>query len=354
MSSRRHSRGLFAGSTSRASSMRHPTRVVLAAVLAVMLVQMPGPAHAFFGKSKAAATDDAAITGDPEVVTEAVTDELIATNPAAVSASSDEAAARVSASASTEFGDDVGHGSATKKVKRESILEMLHVPHPFSSSGTSKPSIDEKHPGATNPLKYVDLEPPAKVKSRNKVLQYPVCNRAEPNLEGTTVNETKSAAKMLRNYVVGKLKLATTFNAPFKSSTYFCNLLPKKMYADLTTHFPPDKAFSNYASKQKACNSYGCRYAMDIGGVIGDGKKTVKPSAIWPQRAKAVRTWKGLRDVLFSKDFESALWQKLGVTSRISRREIRIFSDKSGQSNGRVHTDQVGRCTLNVARRPPH
>jgi hypothetical protein len=50
----------------------------------------------------------------------------------------------------------------------------------------------------------------------------------------------------------------------------------------------------------------------------------------------AATTRKKLRNVVFSKDFEGALFKKLGVTRKIKRREIRIFSDKSGQSNGRL------------------
>jgi len=39
---------------------------------------------------------------------------------------------------------------------------------------------------------------------------------------------------------------------------------------------------------------------------------------------------------------EAALWAKLGVIRKVKKREIRILSDKAGQSNGRVHTDQAG------------
>ena len=77
----------------------------------------------------------------------------------------------------------------------------------------------------------------------------------------------------VKDYVVRKINMATTFDAPFKSSTYFCNLWPRDMYANMTKLFPPDKAFSNYAAKIKTCNVHGCRYAMDIGAIIGNNPK---------------------------------------------------------------------------------
>ena len=76
---------------------------------------------------------------------------------------------------------------------------------------------------------------------------------------------------------------------------------------------------------------------MDINAIIGSNPKSKRN---WPDWADAVPTWKKLKTIVFSKDFEHALFTKLGVTRKIKRREIRIFSDKSGQSNGRVHTDQ--------------
>ena len=37
-------------------------------------------------------------------------------------------------------------------------------------------------------------------------------------------------------------------------------------------HFPPDRAFTNFAAKQgKGCNAQGCRFAMDVGAIIGGG-----------------------------------------------------------------------------------
>jgi hypothetical protein len=51
----------------------------------------------------------------------------------------------------------------------------------------------------------------------------------------------------VKDYVVEKIKLAATFKAPFATSTYFCNLWPEDVYANMTRQFPPDKSFSNYA-----------------------------------------------------------------------------------------------------------
>lgn len=318
-------------------------------LVVALLLHAPTPTEAWFrSKVAAAASDDSAIPGEPEVVTEAVTEELIAKEPTSAVGEEPTDGATEFADGGSEADDVNGPASSSadndsKKPKRSSgttsILEKLHVPHAFSTSGATLPSNAVQHQGVLNPLKYINVEVPAAVKERNRVIEYPVCNGEEPDVESLLAmdsNRTKSAAKV-KDYVVSKIKLATTFNAPFKSSTYFCNLWPEDMYANMTKLFPPDEAFSNYEAKQKTCNVHGCRYAMDIGAIIGTKAKAKRN---WPQHGDAVNTWKKLRNVVFSADFERALFQKLGVTRKVGRREIRIFSDKSGQSNGRVHTDQ--------------
>jgi photosystem II stability/assembly factor-like uncharacterized protein len=76
---------------------------------------------------------------------------------------------------------------------------------------------------------------------------------------------------------------------------------------------------------------------MDIGALL---KRNGKAGKKWKEHEEARATWQLLNDVVFSKTFEEALFEKLGVkSSKVKRREIRIFSDDSGQSNGRVHTD---------------
>uniref|UniRef100_A0A7S0S8Y1 Uncharacterized protein n=1 Tax=Mantoniella antarctica TaxID=81844 RepID=A0A7S0S8Y1_9CHLO len=209
----------------------------------------------------------------------------------------------------------------------------------FSTTGITLASTAVKHQGVLNPIKYVAELAPAEVKARNKVIEYPVCNVDEPDVSA----DLAPGKFKVKDYVVSKLHLATTLSAPFRSSTYFCNLWPADMYANLTKYYPPERSFSNYAAKQKSCNVNGCRYAMDIGAIIGKGKQTVAAARNWPEHAEAVATWEQLRAVVFSAEFEKAMWKKLGVTKKVTKREIRIFSDKAGQSSGRVHTDQDAR-----------
>lgn len=304
---------------SRSSSSSSSRLAAIGVVtLAVLALNAPTGASAFssvFGKNANAgdgATEDPGLAGEPAVVTEAVTEEIHSEDPAEK--------------------PGAGEPSPTRK-KSEGLLDALHVPSLLSTSGKTLPSHDVKHQNVIDPLKYVNDEPPKEVKRRNRVLNYPVCDQNEP----TSVKPSDEGAAM-KAYVVEKLKMATTITAPFKSATYFCNLWPQAMYRNLTAHFPPDRAFTNYATKSKSCNAQGCRFAMDVGAIIGPKSKP----AVWQKGTfpAAVNTWKTLKDIVFSKDFESALFSKLGVTRKVKKREIRVFSDKSGQSNGRVHTDQ--------------
>ena len=76
------------------------------------------------------------------------------------------------------------------------------------------------------------------------------------------------------------MKFCVIKNVPFYILPFYewyrlrdATLWPQDMYANMTRLFPPDKAFSNYAAKIKTCNLHGCRYAMDIGAIIGNNAK---------------------------------------------------------------------------------
>ena len=88
----------------------------------------------------------------------------------------------------------------------------------------------------------------------------------------------------------------------------------------------------------KNCGAGGCRYSLSAFKLV---QKSSQPG--WPQFKKAKQLYQHLINIVFSKDFESALWKKLGVTKKIQRREFRILSDKNGFSNGRIHTDLQAR-----------
>jgi len=190
------------------------------------------------------------------------------------------------------------------------------------------------------------LAPAPKEKlTQNKVSEYPTCEGVGEGEEEFEEEEFVGGGEETQQIdrrrttarAVARVKKARRFTKPFKYATYFCDVWPKDVYENLTKHWPPMEAFSNYASKSKSCRAFGCRYAMDIGAIL---KRNGKAGKKWREHEEARATWQLLNDVVFSKTFEEALFEKLGVkSSKVKRREIRIFSDDSGQSNGRVHTD---------------
>lgn len=193
------------------------------------------------------------------------------------------------------------------------------------------------------------LAPAPKEKlTQNKVNEYPTCEgggeeefEEEEEFVGggeetQQIDRRRTTARATAR-ATARVKKSWRFTKPFKYATYFCDVWPKDVYENLTKHWPPMEAFSNYASKSKSCRAFGCRYAMDIGAIL---KRNGKAGKKWKEHEEARATWQLLNDVVFSKTFEEALFEKLGVkSSKVKRREIRIFSDDSGQSNGRVHTD---------------
>ena len=189
------------------------------------------------------------------------------------------------------------------------------------------------------------LAPAPKEKlTQNKVNEYPTCERGgeeefeeEEEFVGGGGETQQIDRRRTTARATARVKKSWRFTKPFKYATYFCDVWPKDVYENLTKHWPPMEAFSNYASKSKSCRAFGCRYAMDIGAIL---KRNGKAGKKWKEHEEARATWQLLNDVVFSKTFEEALFEKLGVkSSKVKRREIRIFSDDSGQSNGRVHTD---------------
>ncbi|KAK3238660.1 hypothetical protein CYMTET_51339 [Cymbomonas tetramitiformis] len=156
--------------------------------------------------------------------------------------------------------------------------------------------------------------------------EYPSCNAT-----------TLTSYSGVLDYVVQQLEAAPTFTQPFNYSTYFCSFWPAETYAKLVEYFPPDVMFDNYKAKQKSCGEGGCRYAMEHTTILKAKEK--KKKTLWPQISEAKPFWQNISDIVFSPQFEKALWKKLDVKPSIKRRELRILSDKNGWANGRIHTD---------------
>jgi len=88
-------------------------------------------------------------------------------------------------------------------------------------------------------------------------------------------------------------------------------------------------------AKENSCGKGGCRYSMTSSSIT----KRKTAASNYPKWAQARTLYKKLQDIVFSREFESALFKKLGVTKVVKTREFRILSDKHGYSNGRIHTD---------------
>ena len=68
-----------------------------------------------------------------------------------------------------------------------------------------------------------------------------------------------------------------------------------------------------------------------------------RPPASYVKFGQARLLYQKLLGIVFSREFEAALFKKLGVTKAVKSREFRILSDKHGYSNGRIHTDMAAR-----------
>mmetsp|Transcript_23507 Transcript_23507/g.39387 ORF Transcript_23507/g.39387 Transcript_23507/m.39387 type:complete len:300 (+) Transcript_23507:134-1033(+) len=154
------------------------------------------------------------------------------------------------------------------------------------------------------------------------VLQYPRCQYAHVD----AIDD--------KDFIIKQLTASPTFTKPFDSATYFCGLFPPTLFREIIENFPPDKAFENYASKIKKCDLGGCRYSLSAFNILRQ-----KKIPNWPGFQPAKKLYQKLVDIVFSSEFEKALWEKLKITKKSTRREFRILSDKHGFSNGRIHTD---------------
>lgn len=185
--------------------------------------------------------------------------------------------------------------------------------------------------GSRIPIDEIPTKPghlgTSKVVNQSKhVLEYPMCKYH--NTERLTD----------KSFIIKQLVAAPTYTRPFNAATYFCGMLPQHIYTQLIENFPPDKFFENYENKVKSCDSGGCRYSLSAFSLT-----KANTWRGWQQFQRAKILYKHLISIFFSKEFEAALWKKLGIKEKVKRRELRILSDKHGFSNGRIHTDLQAR-----------
>ena len=171
----------------------------------------------------------------------------------------------------------------------------------------------------------------AGVSPRPKVDWYVGCPAGRPKLKKQGSTDSDHAVSVLGG--------SPTLSVPFRYATYFCDILPEDLYTDLEKNWPPDTVMDNFAAKSKTCKNTGCRFYVSALEKLRGGP-TPRQMKNWDKWSKAKEAWQRLKDLVFGKEFERALFAKLQVRRPIKRREIRIFTDRSGFANGRVHTDR--------------
>jgi len=146
-------------------------------------------------------------------------------------------------------------------------------------------------------------------------------------------------------YFLYKLDKALYYTEPFKYM-YFCDMFHPEFYAQLARHFPPTRvmqpAVKRTQSKMKSRAQYSAagsnnyadrRWKMSVFDIF-----EMKPTSHWPLLRPAVKTWKKLEEMLFSKEVETVLWKRFNLTRTPKFRDFRVQTDKTGYSIG-VHPD---------------
>ena len=219
------------------------------------------------------------------------------------------------------------------KWKSRTLTNLKENPEPMRASRvaiTNLKDIQEMAPGYYGEQGGKGSAKPSGVAPRPKVDWYIGCPVSRPKLKPLGKSEREHSTKILGS--------SPTLASPFRYATYFCDILPEPLYEDINKYWPPDNVMDNFAQKSKTCKSTGCRFYVSALEKLGG--KEPKALSNWESWPKAKDAWTRLRNVVFSPEFERALFAKLQVRKPVRRREIRVFTDRSGWSNGRVHSDR--------------
>ena len=151
-------------------------------------------------------------------------------------------------------------------------------------------------------------------------------------------------------YVLRGFEAAPVFDGPFNYITYWCDVWPPDLYEAMEETFPPASAME--AAKlspnrnKKGFSAAGSNNFANLRYKIS-GYDLVKMSPAVGARKygsdeasfrEAVKVWKRVEAVLFSKEFTAAVWKKFKVTRSNKKQDFRLQIDHAGYSIG-VHPD---------------
>jgi len=141
-------------------------------------------------------------------------------------------------------------------------------------------------------------------------------------------------------YMIDRVVTAPSFDFPFKSYTYLCDIWPPHLWTSLHALFPPTSVFDRLERNVKrqvrgtagARKSPYQRFQLNAQEIAGRKRN-------WRSSAAAGIVWTRALRLLYHPKFEAAVWTKFGLTRKARSREARILVDKDGKAVGRIHPD---------------
>ena len=118
------------------------------------------------------------------------------------------------------------------------------------------------------------------VLANHGVLMYPECPRYDPSRELMVGGDE-------RMFTVEQLKESPALVQPFPTATYFCQLLPPALFADLLRLFPPESLFENTAERAASCTRTDCRYSLSAFSLVK--LSADEATAAWPLFPEGVK-----------------------------------------------------------------
>ena len=211
-------------------------------------------------------------------------------------------------------GEEAGGRRASSGSERADPERAAEAKHSWHEHGTKRKL--NRLPGAREPL-------------------YPAC--------GTPPTVPTAAGQSLEDdlaYMIERVESSPTFDYPFKSYTYFCDVWPPHLWESLNALFPPTSVFDRLERNVKrqvrgtggARKSPYQRYQLNAQEVAGRKRR-------WRSSGPAGTAWRRALELLYHPRFEAAIWKKFGLTRKARSREARILVDKDGKAVGRIHPD---------------
>ena len=141
-------------------------------------------------------------------------------------------------------------------------------------------------------------------------------------------------------YMIDRVESAPTYDFPFKSYTYFCDIWPPHLWEGLHSLFPPTSVFDRLERnvKRQVRGTGGARktpyqrYQLNAQEIAGRKRS-------WRSAGPAGTVWTRALQLIYHPKFEAAVWKKFGLTRKARSREARILIDKDGKAVGRIHPD---------------